>query len=170
MAVADEVTQQYAAAMEEAIASASKAEAETNRLKRKYEPDEPEVLMDKILQMCDDNSMFYMRVQILTGAKMTLTLIRPTRNNGNVPDYTFRPHLTTHCDTQEYFERFGMWQVYVGDGGDEHNLLVTFDHKGVRIRPIRIPSEDLTYSGDLRISALSLEDAPEFALTHADDA
>ena len=156
--------------MEEAIESSTKAEAEANRLKRKYEPDEPEVLMDKILQMCDDNSMFYMRVRILTGAKMTLTLIRHKRDYGDVPDYTFRPADPIWCDHQEYFKEFGMWQVYVGDGTNRHKMLVTFDHKGVRIRPIRIPSEDLTYSGDLRISALSLKDAPEFALTHADDA
>ena len=166
--MADEVTEEYATAMEEAIESATKAEAEANRLKRKYEPDESEVLMDKILQMCDDNSMFYMRVRILTGAKMTLTLIRPTRDYGDVREYKFRPADPIWCDHQEYFKEFGMWQVYVGDGTDGHNLLVTFDHKGVRIRPIRIPSEDLTYSGDLRISAL--KDAPEFALTHADDA
>ena len=72
---ATEVTEQYAAAMEEAIESATKAEAEANRLKRKYEPDEPIVLMDKILQLSDDNGMNFMRVQIFTGEKMELTLI-----------------------------------------------------------------------------------------------
>ena len=66
-AMADEVTEEYAAAMEEAIASATKAEAEANRLKRKYEPDEPEVLLDKILKMSNDYDSFYMRVQIFTG-------------------------------------------------------------------------------------------------------
>ena len=94
MAVADEATEEYAAAMEEAIASATKAEAEANRLKRKYEPDEPEVLMDKIIKMSDDYNMIYMRVQIFTGENMILTLIPMARNNGNVPDWRFRPHLT----------------------------------------------------------------------------
>ena len=147
---------------------------ETNRLKRKYEAEtdrgnESKVLMDQILQLCPmnpDNSIFYMRVQISTGAQMTLTLFRPTRNHGNVSDYTFRlPGVCDYQDYQEYFQEFGMWHVHVGDGTDGYNLLVTFDHKGVHIR---IPSEGLTYSGDLRISALR-HSTVWSALTHADD-
>eukprot|EP01047_Picozoa_sp_COSAG01_P054591 COSAG01_NODE_5982_length_3919_cov_2.949476_3_plen_73_part_00 len=58
----------HAEAMNEMIESTNKAEAEANRLKRKYEPDEPEALVDKILELSDDNSLFYMRVEIYTGA------------------------------------------------------------------------------------------------------
>ena len=43
---ATEVTEEYATAMEEAIASATKADAEANRLKRKYEPEPAEIVMD----------------------------------------------------------------------------------------------------------------------------
>ena len=60
--MADEVTEEYAAAMEEAIESATKAKAEANRLKRKYEPDKSEIRMDKILQMSDDNCMNYIQL------------------------------------------------------------------------------------------------------------
>ena len=79
---ATEVTQEYATAMEEAIESTTKAEAEVNRLKRKYEPDEPEVRLDKILHLQAAYDHAFMRVQIFTGEKMELTLIPNTRNNG----------------------------------------------------------------------------------------
>ena len=154
---ATEVTEQYAAAMEEAIESATKAEAEANRLKRKYEPDEPEVLMDKILQLSDDNGMNFMRVQIFTGEYMQLTLIPTARSNGNVPDWTFRPHLTGFNYKQD-FGHYGIWQVYFGDGIFGCWLVVTFDNKGVSIRPVVVPDDS-----DLRISAVNM---PEFALTH----
>ena len=133
---ATEVTEQYAAAMEEAIESATKAEAEANRLKRKYEPDEPEVLMDKILQLSDDNGMNFMRVQIFTGEYMQLTLIPTARSNGTVPDWTFRPHLTGRRDNIECIEEFGIYRVYVGGGGEGYELLVTFNPKGVRIHSV----------------------------------
>ena len=84
--VADDITEQYATAMEEAIESATKAETEANRLKRKYEPDESEVRLDKIIKMSDDHAVQYMRVQIFTGEYMMLTLIQSQRNNGNCPD------------------------------------------------------------------------------------
>ena len=161
---ATEVAEQYATAMEEAIYSATKAESEANRLKRKYEPDESEVRLDKILQMSDTHSMQFMRVEIFTGEYMMLTLIHNTRNNGNCPDWTFRPHLTGIVDNIEDFSKYGIYQVYVGDGAFGHDLLVTFDHKGVRIRQLGENDERAV------ISELPLEDFPEFALTHADDA
>ena len=130
---ATEVTEQYAAAMEEAIESATKAEAETKCLKRKYEPDEPKVLMDKILQLSDDNGMNFMSVQIFTGEYMQLTLIPSARSNGNVPDWTFRPHRTGFINNTIDFGHYGMWQISIGDGHTCHDWLVHFDHKGVRI-------------------------------------
>ena len=51
---ADEQTQGYAEAMNEAIAAATRAEAEVRGLKRKYEPDDG-VIMDKMLQLNDDH-------------------------------------------------------------------------------------------------------------------
>jgi len=126
---ATEVTEQYAAAMEEAIESATKAEAEANRLKRKYEPDEPEVLMDKILQLSDDNGMNFMRVQIFTGEYMQLTLIPTARSNGIVSDWTFTGVINNMID----FGHYGMWQISIGNGSTCHDWLVHFDHKGVRI-------------------------------------
>jgi len=159
---ATEVTEQYATAMEEAITSANKAETETDRLKRKYEPDEPEVLMDKILQLSDDNGMNFMRVQIFTGEYMQLTLIPTARSNGNVPDWTFRPHLTGFINNTIDFGHYGIWQVYFGDGIFGCWLVVTFDNKGVSIRPF--VDSDLRTDSVLRISAVNM---PEFALTHA---
>ena len=159
---ATEVTEQYATAMEEAITSANKAETETDRLKRKYEPDEPKVLMDKILQLSDDNGMNFMRVQIFTGEKLELTLIPNTRKNGSILDWTFRPHLTGRRDNIECIEEFGIYRVYVGDGTFGCWLVVTFDNKGVSIRPF--VDSDLRTDSVLRISAVNM---PEFALTHA---
>eukprot|EP01047_Picozoa_sp_COSAG01_P116939 COSAG01_NODE_45609_length_407_cov_86.282468_1_plen_92_part_01 len=80
----------HAEAMNEMIESVHKAEAEANRLKRTYEPDEPEVLLDQILEFSNDVGVAYMRVKILTGEYMMLTLIPSTRNNGNVPDWEFK--------------------------------------------------------------------------------
>ena len=163
---ATEVTEQYAAAMEEAIESATKAEAEANRLKRKYEPDESEVLRDKILHLQATYDHAFMRVQIFTGEKMELTLIPQTRNNGNMPDWTFRPHLTGRRDNIECIEEFGIYRVYVGDGGGGHELLVTFDPKGVRIRQLdeSIPDDGDDPEPNLKIEIL--DEQPEFTLTH----
>ena len=161
---ATEVTEQYAAAMEEAIESATKAEAEANRLKRKYEPDEPEVLKDRILHLQATYDHAFMRVQIFTGEKMELTLIPQTRNNGNMPDWTFRPHLTGRRDNIECIEEFGIYRVYVGGGGEGYALLVTFNPKGVRIQQHNEGDPEF----DLQI--WSLDEKPEFTLTHTDDA
>ena len=163
---ATEVTQEYATAMGEAITSATKAETEANRLKRKYEPDEPEVLKDRILHLQATYDHAFMRVQIFTGEKMELTLIPQTRNNGNMPDWTFHPHLTGRRDNIEYIEEFGIYRVYVGDGGRGYDLLVTFNTKGVRIRQL---DESIPDGGDdpepnLKIEIL--DEQPEFTLTH----
>ena len=146
--LATEVTQEYAAAMEEAITSATKAETEANRLKRKYEPDESEVLRDKILHLQATYDHAFMRVQIFTGEKMELTLIPQTRNNGNMPDWTFRPHLTGRRDNIECIEEFGIYRVYVGGGGEGYELLVTFNPKGVQIQQPD-PESDLKISVSL---------------------
>ena len=111
-------TNAHAEAMNEMIESVHKAEDETNRLKRKYEPDKPEVLLDKILELSDENSLFYMRVEIFTGSYMMLTLIPSKRNNGNVPDWGFKPSIAGTHDNVEDFGMFGIYRVYVGDGGD----------------------------------------------------
>ena len=158
--VADVPTEEYAQVMEEAIDAATKAEAEANRLKRKYEPDESEVRLDKILHLQATYDHAFMRVQIFTGEKMELTLIPQTRNNGNMPDWTFRPHLTGRRDNIEYIEEFGTYRVYVGDGGEGYELLVTFDPKGVRIRQL----DESDPESDLKIE--SLDEQPEFTLTH----
>jgi hypothetical protein len=154
----------HAKAMNEMIETTHKAEEEANRLKRKYEPDEAEVLLDKILELSNENSVAYMRVKILTGEYMMLTLIPSTRNNGNVPDWEFKPSIAGTHDKKQDFGHFSIYRVYVGDGGDGHELLVTFDHKGVRIRELGTSM----FSGDLTIKLLP--EKPEFALTHGDSA
>ena len=156
---ATEVTEQYAAAMEEMIGSVTKAETEANRLKRKYEPDKPELLRDKILHL---QAAFmqdaFMQVQIFTGEKLELTLIPNTRNNGSIPDWTFRPHLTGRRDNIECIEEFGIYRVYVGGGGEGYALLVTFNPKGVRIQQLDEPDPE----SDLEIEYLS---RPIFQIT-----
>jgi hypothetical protein len=157
--LATEVTQEYAAAMEEAITSATKAETEANRLKRKYEPDESEVLRDKILHLQATYDHAFMRVQIFTGEKMELTLIPQTRKaQTDEPDWTFRPHLTGRRDNIECIEEFGIYRVYVGGGGEGYALLVTFNPKGVRIQQLDEPDPE----SDLEIEYLS---RPIFQIT-----
>ena len=148
----------HAEAMNEMIESTNKAEAEANRLKRKYEPDESKVLLDKILELSNENSLFYMRVEIFTEEYMKLTLIQSQRNNGNVPKWGFKPSIAGTNDNVEDFGMFGIYKVYVGDGGDGHDLLVKFDHKGVRIWAL----DTSMHSGDLTIKLLP--EKPEFAL------
>ena len=92
-----------------------------------------------------------MRVQIFTGEKMELTLIPQTRNNGNMPDWTFRPHLTGRRDNIECIEEFGIYRVYVGGGGEGYELLVTFNPKGVCIQQLDEPDPE----SDLKIEYLS---------------
>ena len=114
--VADVPTEEYAQAMEEAIDAATKAEAEANRLKRKYEPDEPEVLMDNILEICNDYGIFFMRVQVFTGEDMTLTLIQrarlPENGSGGVRFSPWSGDPGTEV-YEEHFNKFGIYAVSV---------------------------------------------------------
>jgi hypothetical protein len=113
------------------------------------------------LELSDNNSLFYMRVEIFTGEYMTLTLIPSPRNN----DWEFMPSIGsgTHNNMHD-FDMFGIYSFFLGDGSDCHALLVTFDHKGVRIRE----GHESMHSGDLIIK--EIPDKPEFALTHGDSA
>jgi hypothetical protein len=54
----------------------------------------------------------------------------------HVPNWGFKPSIARTRDNVEDFGMFGIYRVYVGDGGDGHDLLVKFDHKGVRIREL----------------------------------
>ena len=165
--VADDIAEQYATAMEEAIGSATKAEAEVNRLKRKYEPDEPEVLMDKILRMSNNYGAFYMRVQIFTGENMMLTLIPMARHNNTCPNWRFVPNLLGIRTNMEHIAEFGIYKVCVKvTNYNFHNLLVTFNPKGVRIRQVdeSIPDGGDDPEPDLKIEIL--DEQPEFTLTH----
>jgi hypothetical protein len=64
-------------------------------------------------------------------------------------------------DHQELIVEFGIYRVYVGYlVGDGHELLVTFDHKGVHIREV-----EESDSGELTIKEIPY--TPEFALTCA---
>ena len=81
-----------------------------------------------------------------------------------LPDWTFRPHLTGRRDNIECIEEFGIYRVYVGGGGEGYALLVTFNPKGVRIQQHNEGDPEF----DLQI--WSLDEKPEFTLTHTDDA
>eukprot|EP01047_Picozoa_sp_COSAG01_P087743 COSAG01_NODE_20325_length_959_cov_1.765116_1_plen_164_part_10 len=152
----------HAQAMNEMIETTNKAEAEANRLKRKYEPDEAEVLLHKILEVSNHVGRAYMRVEIFTGECMKLTLIPRTRNVMLTPDWEwkFMPFIEGKHDNMEHIVEFGIYKVWLTFDTYTFFLLVTFDHKGVRIREL----DPSTHSGDLRINVLP--DKPEIALTH----
>ena len=134
MAAADETTENFAEVMNAALADAARADAEANRLKRKYEPQPTEIVMDKILKLTGDNISTFMRVTVRTSGKLELLLIPQAR--GRIDSFHFVP---THgpsrsfCDQYEEFDRYGVWQISIGDGCACHDWLVHFDHKGVRI-------------------------------------
>jgi hypothetical protein len=166
--VADVPTEEYAQAMEEAIDAATKAEAEANRLKRKYEPDEPEVRLDKILRMSNNYGRFHMRVQIYTGETMVLTLIPMARHNNECPNWRFVPNLLGRRTNTEHIAEFGIYEVAVSlTNYNFHHLLVTFNPKGICIREdTKIGDEDWgeDWGGALIIE--TLDEQPEFTLTH----
>eukprot|EP01047_Picozoa_sp_COSAG01_P078899 COSAG01_NODE_14754_length_1413_cov_41.789193_2_plen_167_part_00 len=118
----------HAKAMNEMIESTNKAEAEANRLKRKYEPDEPEVLMEKILKLGDSNSMAYMRITVNTGAHLVMQCIPKVPQNDRDPSWSFGAGSAT-----QEFRDFGIFETSIGDGHSCHDWLIHFDHKGVRI-------------------------------------
>ena len=135
---ADDQTEQYAEAMDEAITSAVRAEgerdaaqAEVGRLTRKYEPDDG-ILIDKLLKLTDDHSASFMRVLVRTGEYLLLELVPRVRNNGNVPNMMFRPPIEGKRDNMQEFPRYGVYEVCIGDGTFSHGCVVHFDKAGVR--------------------------------------
>ena len=99
---AQEETEGYAEAMNEAIASATRAESERDALKRKYEPDTG-ILLCKMLRLVGNESTSYMRVTVRTGGYLLLELVPRVRSNGNLPNPTFPP--TTQRMLQSARER-----------------------------------------------------------------
>ena len=122
---AQEETEGYAEAMNEAIASATRAESERDALKRKYEPDTG-VLFSKMLRLVGTDSTSYMRVTVRTGGYLLLELVPRVRNNGNLPNWTFSPVIQGTRGNMQDFSDYGTYEVNVGDDGDCHDLLVTF--------------------------------------------
>jgi len=129
---ADSQTEQYAAAMDEAITAATRAEderdvaqAEVASLKRKFEPDTG-ILLNKMLTLADRDGTNYMRVTVHTGERLVLDLIPRIRNNGDLPNWTFAPAVEGTPDNKQTFDDYGTYEVNIGDGSNSHDLLVTF--------------------------------------------
>ena len=133
--VADEQTAGYAAAMNEAIASATRAEserddanAEVARLKRKFEPDTG-ILLSKMLRLTDDYDTVFMRVTVRTEGYMLLELVPRARHLTHMPSWKFYPSLEGRRDNMQDFNDYGTYEVHIGEDhrGASHDLLVTFN-------------------------------------------
>ena len=114
--------------------------------------------------MSNNYGRFHMRVQIYTGETMVLTLIPMARHNNECPNWRFVPNLLGRRTNTEHIAEFGIYEVVVGlTNYNFHNLLVTFNPKGVCIRE-DTKNDDEDWGGALKIE--SLDEQPEFALTH----
>ena len=158
---AGEQTEGYAEAMNEAIAAATRAEAEVRGIKRKYEPDDG-VIMDKMLQLSDDHYRVYMRVLIRTGEYLQLEIVDHVRLNG--PSMRFRPAVQGKRDNMQDFGSYGMYEVYIGDGTFGHSCLVRFDQTGVSLTPIHEPVAQ--GDGPLVINELTTPPAVTLAISN----
>ena len=147
----DEQTPEYAEAMNEAIAAATRAEderdaaqAEVASLKRKYEPEDG-VVIDKLLKLeYDDYQERYMRVQVLTGERLRLQLVR--RPRAPSMNLEFRPAVQGLRDDVTEFDVYGVYDVCIAsptDGGYlAYSCVVRFDVTGVRITSMSLRDED----------------------------
>ena len=145
MSVADAETEQTVSVIDNLNAENAATEqqrdaavAEVASLKRKYEPSDG-IIIDKVLKLSDDHGTTYMRVLVRTGEHLLLELVPRARNNGNVPNWKFRPAVDGKHGHMQDFGSYGMYQVYIGDGTFGHTCLVNFDHSGVDITAIHEP-------------------------------
>ena len=133
--------------------------AEVARLKRKYEPDDG-IIIDKLLKLTDDHACRYMRVLVRTGEYLLLELVPDVRNNGNVPNWEFRPPIEGKRDNMQDFGSYGVYEVYIGDGAFGHTCLVHFDKTGVGITAIHEP----VMQGDGPLTIEEVTQAPTVTL------
>jgi hypothetical protein len=131
---ADEHTAEYAEAMNEAIASATRAEderdaakAEVASLKRKYEPDTG-ILLSKMLRLEDEHSTVFLRVTVRTGEYLLLELVPRAHHLPHYPNWQFYPSLAGKRDNMQDFSEYGTYEIHIGNEhhGDQHDLLVAF--------------------------------------------
>jgi hypothetical protein len=164
---ADEQTEGYAEAMNEAIAAATRAEAEVRGIKRKYEPDDG-VIMDKMLQLSDDHYRVYMRVLIRTGEYLLLEIVDNVRLSVALGPLrrtlSFRPAVQGKRDNMQDFGSYGVYEVYIGDGTFVHSCLVRFDQTGVSLTPIHEPV--VQGDGPLVINELTTPPAVTLAISN----
>jgi hypothetical protein len=130
--VANEETAEYAAVLNEAIGSATRAESERDAakaalaaLKRKYEPDTG-VLLSKMLRLADDDSTIFLRVTVRTGGYMLLELVPRARHLPHFSSWKFFPLIEGKRDNMQDFGDYGTYEVSIGDVHSSHELLVTF--------------------------------------------
>jgi len=133
--------------------------AEVARLKNKYEPDDG-IIIDKLLKLTDDHACRYMRVLVRMGEYLLLELVVDVRNNGNVPNWEFRPPIEGKRDNMQDFGSYGVYEVYIGDGAFGHTCLVHFDKTGVGITAIHEP----VMQGDGPLTIEEVTQAPTVTL------
>jgi hypothetical protein len=157
--VADVETEQTINTIDKLNKENDAALAEVARLKRKYEPDDG-IIIDKLLKLTDDHACRYMRVLVRTGEYLLLELVPDVRNNGNVPNWEFRPPVDGKHGHMQDFGSYGVYEVYIGGGAFGHTCLVNFDKPGVSITAIHEPM----VQGDAPLSIEEVTQAPTVTL------
>ena len=81
----------------------------------------------------------FMRVLVGTGEYLMLELVPDVRNNGNVPNWEFRPPVDGEHGHMQDFGSYGVYKVYISYGAFGHTCLVNFDKASVSITAIHEP-------------------------------
>ena len=101
----------------------------------------------------------------ITAENMMLTLIPMARHDNECPNWRFVPNLLGIRTNMERIAEFGIYHVHIRlTNYNFHNLLVTFNPKGVCIRE-DTNFDDEDWGGALKIE--TLDETREFTLTHA---
>ena len=117
---------------------------EVSRMKRKYEPEGPTIVAERLFRLSNDISSNLLDVRI-TDQNLALTLIPTARNNGNVPDWIFPPSMEGMVDNTHVFRSYGKYLLYIGDGTFGHECLIDFEKDRLRIS--EAPGEQNVHDG-----------------------
>jgi hypothetical protein len=142
MAAADSATEQQAELIDKLIDDAAAAEAERDdlrtqvtRLQDKYEPANG-VLVDQMLELSDNMGGSLLHIRASTGEYMMMVLVPRARNNGNLPNWMFVPHIDGTHDHMLDMTSHGTHEFTVsptGGAGYSHDCIVHFDQNGVQV-------------------------------------
>jgi len=147
---ADSVIERQSELMDKYIDAAGDAEAERDNLRKqvtrlqdKYEPANG-VLVDQMLELSDNmgGSLLHIRASRGTGYShdydgyMMMVLVPRARNNGNLPNWMFVPHIDGTHDHMLDMTSHGTHEFTVsptGGAGYSHDCIVHFDQNGVQV-------------------------------------